>query len=74
MLPEQQDITVGPGDLASLGPSSSSPFQIVQNKYAAADDVILTHGKHSIRFGIEYSRVQSNMSSPFGQEWLLFVW
>ena len=65
--PGQQDITVGPGYLTPVGPSSSSPFQIVQNKYAAADDVILTHGKHSIRFGIDYSRVQSNMSAPFGE-------
>lgn len=66
-VPGQQDISVGVGELTSLGPSSSSPFQIVQNKYGAADDVILTHGKHSIRFGIEYSRVQSNISAPFGQ-------
>jgi len=65
--PGAQDITVGVGYLASMGPSSSSPFQIVQNKYAAADDVILSLGKHSIRFGLQYSRVQSNMSSPFGQ-------
>jgi len=66
--PGAQDITVGVGYLASMGPSSSSPFQIVQNKYAFGDDVILTHGKHSIRFGVGFTRVQSNLTNPFGQD------
>jgi hypothetical protein len=66
-VPGQQDITVGVGYLASMGPSSSSPFQIVQNKYSGGDDVIFSLGKHSLRFGAVFSRVQSNMSSPFGE-------
>ncbi len=66
--PGAQDITVGVGYLATMGPSSSSPFKIVQNKYGVADDVILSLGKHSIRFGAGFTRVQSNLINPFGQD------
>jgi hypothetical protein len=67
-VPGQQDISVGAaGNLTPLGPSSSSPFKIVQNKYTGADDVILSHGAHSVRFGAAVVRVQSDISAPFGQ-------
>jgi hypothetical protein len=46
--------------LSSLGTSIYAPLQEVQNKFPLSDDVIWTHGAHSIRFGGLFSRVQTN--------------
>ncbi len=46
--------------LSSLGPSIYAPLLEVQNKFPLADDVIWTHGAHSLRFGATLNRVQSN--------------
>jgi hypothetical protein len=46
--------------LSSLGTSIYAPLQEVQNKFPLSDDVIWTHGAHSIRFGGVFSRVQTN--------------
>jgi Carboxypeptidase regulatory-like domain len=46
--------------LSSLGTSIYAPLQEVQNKFPISDDVIWTHGSHSIRFGGVFSRVQTN--------------
>jgi hypothetical protein len=46
--------------LSSLGTSIYAPLLEVQNKFPLADDVIWTHGAHSLRFGGAFSRVQSN--------------
>lgn len=46
--------------LSSMGPSIFAPLLEAQNKFPLADDVIWTHGAHSLRFGALVSRVQSN--------------
>ena len=46
--------------LSSIGTSIFAPLLEVQNKFPVADDVIWTHGAHSLRFGASLSRVQSN--------------
>ena len=46
--------------LASIGTSIFAPLLEVQNKFPLADDVIWTHGAHSLRFGGSVSRIQSN--------------
>ncbi len=46
--------------LSPLGTSIYAPLLEVQNKFPLADDVIWTHGAHSLRFGGIFSRVQSN--------------
>ena len=46
--------------LSSIGTSIFAPLLEVQNKFPLADDVIWTHGAHSLRFGGSFSRVQSN--------------
>jgi hypothetical protein len=56
--------TIGITGLSSLGSSIFLPFLFVQNKYSGGDDVIWTHGAHSIRFGAVFERVQSNVNAP----------
>jgi outer membrane receptor protein involved in Fe transport len=46
--------------LSSVGPSIFAPLMEAQNKFPLADDVIWTHGAHTLRFGAQMSRVQSN--------------
>jgi Carboxypeptidase regulatory-like domain/TonB dependent receptor len=46
--------------LSPMGTSIYAPLQETQNKFPLADDVIWTHGTHSIKFGGLFSRVQSN--------------
>jgi Carboxypeptidase regulatory-like domain/TonB dependent receptor len=46
--------------LSSMGTSIFAPLLEVQNKFPVSDDVIWTHGAHSLRFGGVFSRVQSN--------------
>ncbi|HEY6342886.1 MAG TPA: TonB-dependent receptor [Bryobacteraceae bacterium] len=46
--------------LSSMGPSIFAPLLEAQNKFPLADDVFWTHGGHSLRFGADISRVQTN--------------
>jgi hypothetical protein len=46
--------------LSPLGTSIYAPLLEVQNKFPLSDDVIWTHGAHSLRFGGVFSRVRSN--------------
>jgi hypothetical protein len=46
--------------LSSIGTSIFAPLLEVQNKFPVGDDVFLTHGAHSLRFGASFSRIQSN--------------
>ena len=46
--------------LSSIGTSIFAPLQETQNKFPLSDDVIWTHGSHSLRFGGVLDRIQSN--------------
>jgi hypothetical protein len=46
--------------LSSMGTSIFAPLLEVQNKFPLADDFILTHKAHDLRFGGSIDRVQSN--------------
>ena len=50
--------------LSPLGSSIFLPFYFVQNKFDEGDDVYWTIGNHSIRFGADIMRVQSNLNAP----------
>jgi outer membrane receptor protein involved in Fe transport len=54
-----------------LGPSAYTPDFEVQNTYSVGDDVVWTRGRHTISFGMEVERQQSNvMNSVFTNgEW-----
>jgi hypothetical protein len=57
-------VTVG---LGSVGANIELPDELVQNKFGVGDDVAWTHGAHTITFGADVTRVQSNIYAPF--EW-----
>ncbi|MBZ5500833.1 MAG: TonB-dependent receptor [Acidobacteriia bacterium] len=46
--------------LSNLGPSPSSPSQPVVNRFSVGDDVIMSLGAHSLRFGATLTRAQLN--------------
>jgi hypothetical protein len=59
--PGLQDMDFSPGqNLSSLGPSPTSPSRPVTNRFSAGDDVIMSLGAHSLRFGATVTRVQLN--------------
>lgn len=57
----RQSMAFIPGwGLTSLGPSPSSPSQPVVNRLSVGDDVIMSLGAHSVRFGATLTRAQLN--------------
>ena len=64
-LGRQDGSVVIQGGLSAIGANSLIPFNITQNRFYVGDDVIWSHGNHSIRFGMEVARVQSNINAPF---------
>ena len=59
------DGRVNIGGLASLGPGGTVPFGYIPNHFVYADDVLLTKGSHSIRFGISADRIRYATNNPF---------
>ncbi|MGO9590115.1 MAG: carboxypeptidase regulatory-like domain-containing protein [Candidatus Acidiferrales bacterium] len=62
-----EDAFVSP-DFFTVGGVGSNQFvsdAIAQNKFGAGDDVAWNHGAHTITFGADIMRVQSNVYSPF---------
>jgi Carboxypeptidase regulatory-like domain/TonB dependent receptor len=43
-----------------VGPDQNRPDQIVQSKFSGGDDVVWSHGPHTIKFGVIVVRVQTN--------------
>jgi hypothetical protein len=61
-VPGRQDMDFTPGwGLAALGPSPSSPSRPVMNRFSAGDNVFMSLGAHSLRFGATITRMQLNM-------------
>ena len=48
------------GDLNQLGPDATTPGLEVQNTFSVGDDVVWVRGKHTISFGADLERQQSN--------------
>jgi hypothetical protein len=64
---EGQDAEILPLPFAGVGAGILTPDELVQNKFGGGDDVVWTRGAHTITFGGEVTRVQSNINAPF--EW-----
>jgi hypothetical protein len=62
-----QDALVVPLPFAGVGAGILAPDEIVQNKFGGGDDVVWTRGAHTITFGADIMRVESNIDAPF--EW-----
>jgi hypothetical protein len=43
------------------GPNGGSPSLYAWNSYQVYDDALFTHGRHSLKFGAAFERMQSNM-------------
>ena len=55
-------------DLFTVGSVGSNQFvsdALAQNTFGAGDDVAWNHGAHTINFGADILRVQSNIDAPF---------
>lgn len=63
-FPDRKNGTINVTGLSPLGSSIFLPFYFVQNKPDFGDDIYWTKGKHSIRFGADLMRVQSNVNAP----------
>jgi hypothetical protein len=63
-------VSAGSGT-TSIGASTTLPFYLVPNKFAFGDDVIWTHGSHSIKAGVTAMRLRENTWAPFvvGGNW-----
>ena len=53
------------GTCAGVGASQFDSDLITQNTFGAGDDVAWNHGAHTITFGADIMRVQSNVYAPF---------
>jgi outer membrane receptor protein involved in Fe transport len=52
--------------LSTIGEDNSHlPYALGLNRFTYGDDVLLTHGGHSLRFGMDFDRVQYNDNGPF---------
>jgi hypothetical protein len=58
-LPREDGQTIGFEGIAAIGPDPNRPDEIVQNKFSGGDDVVWTHGAHSIKFGAVVTRIQT---------------
>jgi hypothetical protein len=68
---ENGQVTLGDGSISTIGANLLLPFSVPENKFYYADDVLWTHGAHSIKMGMEVERVDSNTYAPFlwGGQW-----
>ncbi len=46
-------------DLTPIGPDPNRPDEIVQNKFSGGDDIVWTHGAHSLKIGAVVTRIQT---------------
>ncbi len=45
--------------ISAIGPDPNRPDEIVQNKFSGGDDVVWTHGAHSLKIGGVVTRIQT---------------
>jgi hypothetical protein len=58
-LPRQDGQSVGFEGVANIGPDPNRPDELVQNKFSGGDDIVWTHGAHSLKFGAVVTRIQT---------------
>jgi hypothetical protein len=51
--------------VSAIGGSTTLPFYLVPNKFQYGDDVIWTHGSHSVKFGMTATQLRENTWAPF---------
>jgi Carboxypeptidase regulatory-like domain len=53
------------GVCSSVGSDQFVSDTIAQNTFGVGDDIAWNHGKHTVTFGADLERIQSNISAPF---------
>lgn len=68
---QDMDVSLGQG-LTALGPPATSPSRPVTNRFSVGDDVIMSLGAHSLRFGVTITRAQLNLmwNQYSGGDWI----
>jgi hypothetical protein len=71
----RQDMTFSPGGgLPGVGPTSSTPSLNITNRFGYGEDVIMSLGAHSLRFGANIYRVQTNGAAVYAEGgWWFFL-
>jgi hypothetical protein len=65
------DATVTISGLTLVGPNPMAPATQLENKFTEADDLLWTHGSHTMRFGASILRQDTNVFFPVrsGSSW-----
>jgi hypothetical protein len=63
----RQDASLSITGLTALGGAFQLPFNTTPNRYTEGDDVLWTHGAHTVRMGASVQRIQTNTFMPFFQ-------
>ena len=58
-LPRQDGQNVGFEGISGIGPDPNRPDELIQNKFSGGDDIVWTHGAHSLKFGAVVTRIQT---------------
>lgn len=65
-VPAAYQLSVTGGGAFSIGTGINDVREGAFNTYTVSDDFSITHGKHLIRFGGDYSKYQLNRANEFG--------
>ena len=61
-------VNLNAAGLTPLGSAlGTGHFVFAENRYTVGDDVLWTHGAHSVRFGVSVSRLQNNSWNPINE-------
>jgi hypothetical protein len=61
----RQNGSISVPGLTSTGPTSQAPYNLSVNRFIEGDDVIWTHGAHSVKFGFVVTRKDTNTLNFF---------
>ena len=61
----RQDGAFAIAGFSGLGGSGTTPYNLAPNRFTYADDMILTRGAHSLRFGVPFTRLRYNEYTPY---------
>ena len=61
----RQDGAFAIAGFSGLGGSGTTPYNLAPNRFTFADDMILTRGAHSLRFGLPVTRLRYNEYTPY---------
>ncbi|HEV3481775.1 MAG TPA: TonB-dependent receptor [Candidatus Acidoferrales bacterium] len=74
-LPRQDGQNSAFNGIPNIGPDPNRPDEIVQNKFSGGDDIVWTHGAHSLKFGAVVTRIQTqNLQTAYSNGGLFLVY